>query len=40
MAEAYFPPTESRGGWRALRTPEEVREVGGMDPRRLALAAE
>ncbi len=40
MAEAYFPPTEAQGGWRALRTPEEVREIGGMDPRRLALGAE
>lgn len=40
MADAYFPPPESHGGWRTLRTAQEVREVGGMDPRQLALAAE
>jgi CubicO group peptidase (beta-lactamase class C family) len=40
MSVPYFPPPESRGGWRALRSPAEVREVGGMDPRKLDLAAE
>lgn len=29
---SYFPPPESKGGWRYLLTPEEVREVGGFDP--------
>ena len=38
--EAYYPPPESRGGWRWLGTPEEVRAVGGMDPAQLRLAAE
>lgn len=33
---AYFPPPESAGGWRWLRTPEAVRALGGMDPARLA----
>jgi CubicO group peptidase (beta-lactamase class C family) len=40
MTEAYYPPAESRGGWRWLRTPEEVRGLGGIDPERLRLAAE
>lgn len=40
MSDPYFPPAESQGGWRALRAPEEVREVGGMNPCRLNLAAE
>ncbi|MGH2370954.1 MAG: serine hydrolase domain-containing protein [Chloroflexota bacterium] len=40
LTETYSPPPESQGGWRWLRTPEDVREIGGMDPRRLTLAAE
>jgi CubicO group peptidase (beta-lactamase class C family) len=31
----YFPPAESLGGWRALGSAAEVREIGGMDPERL-----
>lgn len=34
-AGAYFPPPESRGGWRWLRSPEEVRVLGGMEPAHL-----
>ena len=30
--DGYFPPTESNGGWRFVKTPEEIRRVGGMDP--------
>ncbi len=32
---AYFPPPESQGGWRKLETPEEIRQLGGMDPGKL-----
>jgi len=35
-AGAYFPPAESRGGWRMLGEPDEVRNLGGMDPEKLA----
>jgi len=34
-ARDYFPPPESQGGWRRLTAPEEVRDVGGMDPAKL-----
>lgn len=35
-AEApYFPPPESRGGWRKLEAPEEIRRLAGMDPAKL-----
>lgn len=40
MTESYYPPPESQGGWRWLRSAEEVREVGGADPERLQLACE
>lgn len=33
----YFPPPESRGGWRYLIQDDEVRRFAGMDPGRLAL---
>lgn len=33
--DTYFPPPESQGGWRQLRTPQEVRRLGGMDPDKL-----
>ncbi len=33
--DIYFPPPESKGGWRQLTDPDEIREIGGMDPRRL-----
>lgn len=31
----YFPPPESKGGWRKLDDPEEIRRLGGMDPEKL-----
>ena len=33
---SYFPPPESKGGWRKLDKPEDVRRLAGMDPDRLA----
>lgn len=36
VASAYFPPPESQGGWRQLEQPEEIRQVAGMDPAKLA----
>jgi CubicO group peptidase (beta-lactamase class C family) len=33
--EAYFPPPESKGGWRKLEDPQDIRESGGMDPAKL-----
>jgi CubicO group peptidase (beta-lactamase class C family) len=35
-ASQYFPPPESQGGWRKLEQPEQVRDVGGVDPDKLA----
>ena len=35
-AEAYFPPPESKGGWRKLESDDDVRRIGGMDPQKLA----
>jgi CubicO group peptidase (beta-lactamase class C family) len=34
-ASDYFPPPESKGGWRKLDQPEETRRVAGMDPQKL-----
>jgi len=34
--EVYFPPPESKGGWRKLDKPEDVRRVTGLNPDRLA----
>ena len=34
-AETYFPPPESKGGWRSLTSPEDVRTKAGMDPEKL-----
>jgi CubicO group peptidase (beta-lactamase class C family) len=31
----YFPPPESKGGWRQLTTDESIRELGGMDSLKL-----
>jgi CubicO group peptidase (beta-lactamase class C family) len=36
VQQAYFPPPESKGGWRKLTKPEDVRTLGGMDPAKLA----
>ena len=33
----YFPPPESRGGWRKLDNPADIRKLAGMDPDKLAL---
>lgn len=32
----YFPPAESKGGWRKLTTDDEIRRVGGMSLEKLA----
>lgn len=34
-AEAYFPPPESKGGWRKLDDPDDIRRLAGMDPAKL-----
>src|SRR6185369_9381013 len=34
--QIYFPPPESRSGWRKLEKSEDVRQLSGMDPRKLA----
>jgi len=31
----YYPPPESKGGWRKLEKPEDIRRLGGMDPQKL-----
>jgi len=33
---SYFPPPESRGGWRAMERDEDIRAVAGMNPAKLA----
>jgi CubicO group peptidase (beta-lactamase class C family) len=35
QALPYFPPPESKGGWRKLASTEDVRRIGGMDPDKL-----
>ena len=32
----YFPPPESRGGWRKLDQPDDIRRLAGTDPDKLA----
>ena len=32
----YFPPPESKGGWRTLTTPDDIRRLAGIDPDKLA----
>lgn len=39
-ADAYFPPPDSEGGWRAAVTAQEVRELAGMDLHKLEPAYE
>ncbi len=34
-AQEYFPPPESRGGWRKLDEPDSIRRLAGMDPEKL-----
>ncbi|MCL4178883.1 MAG: beta-lactamase family protein [Verrucomicrobia bacterium] len=34
-ANDYFPPPESRGGWRTLDHPDAIRQIAGMDPAKL-----
>ncbi|MBM3882177.1 MAG: serine hydrolase [Verrucomicrobia bacterium] len=34
-ASVYYPPPESQGGWRKLQTADDIRRIGGMDPRKL-----
>lgn len=33
----YFPPSESDGGWRRTKNPDEVRSLGAMDPEKLEI---
>lgn len=35
-AADYFPPPESRGGWRMLDHPNDIRRLAGMNPDKLA----
>ena len=35
-ARVYFPPPESKGGWRKLDNPDDIRRLAGMDPDKLA----
>jgi CubicO group peptidase (beta-lactamase class C family) len=35
-AEDYFPPSESQGGWRNLERVEDLRQIGGVDPEKIA----
>jgi CubicO group peptidase (beta-lactamase class C family) len=37
-AADYFPPPDSKGGWRTLKDPAEIRDKAGMDPARLDAA--
>jgi CubicO group peptidase (beta-lactamase class C family) len=39
-AADYFPPPDSQGGWRTCKTPQELRDLGGMYPNRLEAAYE
>lgn len=32
---AYFPPPESRGGWRKLADPNDIKKLAGMGPSKL-----
>jgi len=37
---SYFPPPDSKGGWRTLRDADEIRRVAGMDKQKLDEAFE
>jgi CubicO group peptidase (beta-lactamase class C family) len=32
----YFPPPESKDGWRKLDSPDDIRQLAGMDPTKLS----
>src|SRR4051812_32065610 len=34
--ESYFPPPESKGGWRKLDDPKDIRLLTGVDPVKLS----
>ena len=40
MAQTYYPPSESAGGWRRCQNDDDVRNRAGMDPKRLHLIAQ
>jgi CubicO group peptidase (beta-lactamase class C family) len=40
VAETYYPPSESAGGWRRCANDDEVRKNAGMDPEHLHLIGE
>jgi CubicO group peptidase (beta-lactamase class C family) len=40
MAETYFPPSDSKGGWRRLTSPRKVRKETGVDVAGLGAAFE
>jgi len=40
LDSGYFPPPESKGGWRKVKTAEEICLVGGMDPERISALRE
>lgn len=35
LAQEYFPPPDSAGGWRTLKDAAQIRKTGGMDPQKL-----
>lgn len=39
-ADNYYPPPESQGGWRFCHSPKEVRDLAGLDARRLQQVGE
>lgn len=39
-SSGYFPPPESKGGWRKLESPDDIRRIGGMDPAKLEALAQ
>ena len=38
-ADPYFPPAESRGGWRWLKDAEQIRLIAGLDVQKLTVMA-
>ena len=40
LAQTYYPPSESGGGWRRSANDDEVRTQAHMDPHRLQLIAQ